>query len=763
MSVKIPKIFLVVVILFLTACYSNRECPRCQIGGKDGDPESPLPREEDQEQREEQKPEEIPATPEGAGRRFPPMGISGRPPVSSGEQKEGPSTGEQRRIPPPRRAVEQREVPLVGSVGGRHGPPPAGDQHPPTTQREVPPTVEEWSGVPLEEVRLIPPPVVKLVPPEVVDMISPDLVDEPVLPGPGSESFSPERAGRRFPPMGISGRPPVSSGEQKEVPSTGEQRMIPPPRRVVEQREEQKPEEIPATPEGAGRRFSPMGISGRPPVSSGEQKEAPPTTGEQQQAPVECPAEVPEEGQAAPPTEEVLELLRFQWDNLDELEDRFKQLECQDCPPSFGHLIRKIDLPHDGETLTFTKRCQGSLIDEDLFLTARHCLPSYLSPGDSCEDVKVILPQISHDKPMEILDCDQLIRVSRTYEGLPKENFQPDWAIIKLKSKSPGRFLKPDTDNARGISDNESLFAFSTLENPGTGEVSIARIKCQAIQNSLSLPEFNDDLSPLALLQCDHPLGSGFSGMTLFQKGEDQQYFPVGNHSHSLGKESERRSVISQVICMGEGEEPEFCEFDPDKKEDHIKRIYTKTLKKSKVEIDEEFRHLIGDENNPIQWRQVNSENWRNMPKSYVSRFNSEIERFEEKIGEETMMYYMQHEIPVYPKCIRRNFVSDRGRIETSVQIPMTEIALTKTEDRKVDTYYKITYLEAKLLLGSDDTEEIENGFASPEDWKFIVRFTSERPSPKYPENPKIIYGRFSHNPAVIPLCPKNQDFQGIH
>ncbi len=594
MSVKIQNFFLAVVILFLTACHSNYECPPCQIGGKDGDSETQLPREEDQEQREDQEQGEIPATPE-----------------------------------------EPNPVP-----------PPAGDQHPSTTHREIPPTVEEWRGV-----------------------------------------------------------PPIT--QRKE----------------------------------------------NPPLPSDEQRE---------QTPGDCPMGVPKDDSKEAPGEEIRKPLSLQWNDLDEFKHKFDQLECQDCPPSFGHLIRKFDLNHDGETFTMTKNCQGSLIDEDLFLTARHCLPSYFNPGDSCEgDVKVILPRIGDDKPMEILDCDQLIRVSKTYEGLSKEDSQPDWAILKLKRKSSGRFLKPDMDNAKGISDNESLFAFSIFENPRTEEISIAQIKCRAIQNSWDLPEFNNNLSPLALLQCDHPLGPGFSGMTLFRKGEDQQYSPVGIHSHSRGEESERRSVISQVICMGEGEKPGFCEFYPDKRGDHRNKIYIKSLENSKVEIDKKLKHLIGDESNPIEWRQVNSENWRNLPKNYVANFNKTIEKFNKIMGE-AIIHYIQNRVPVYPKCVRRSFVPDKGAIKIPVQIPMTEVSLTKREDQKVATYYKITYLEANLVLGSDDPKEIKNGFASLEDRKFIIRFISEIPSSKFPENTIIINGTFSHNLAVIPLCPVYQDFQGI-
>ena len=467
--------------------------------------------------------------------------------------------------------------------------------------------------------------------------------------------------------------------------------------------------------------------------------------------PIAC--EISEEEQE-PLKEEALRPLSFQWHELDKFKDRLQQLECRGCPPSFGHLIRKIDLYTEGETFTVTKNCQGSLVGEDLFLTARHCLPGDIKPGDSCEGtLQVILPEIDQNNPMKTLNCDQLVRVSETYEGLSSRDIQPDWAILKLKEKSPERFLKLNTDNPRGISDNESLFGFLLLEGERTEEVSIVQVKCRAIQDSLQLPQFNSDQGPLALLKCDRSLNDGSSGMTLFRKDGDQ-YSPVSTHSHFFG-DKEEMSVVSQVICMGEGERPEFCEFDPDKRRDHVNKIYEKSLKKSKVEIDEELKSIIEDESSPIKWKQVNSENWRSLPQKYLSHFNRNIENFEH-LGEAVMVYYMQNQVPVYPECVRRRFVPSEGSFKIPVQmIPKMEVALIEVEDQKIATYYQITYFNGELVLGTDDPEEIKNGFATPEDRKFFIKFTSQETSHEYPRNTVAVQGGFAHRMAIIPLCSK--------
>ena len=152
----------------------------------------------------------------------------------------------------------------------------------------VPATSEEWRKIPPEEVKLVPPPVVKLVPPETVKPIPPDPGGESFSPDPGKSVLPP--AGDQHPPitqrevfpMGLGGRhgPPPAAGRRKEGPpvtgSTGEipptqdeWRGVPPEVTLVPMPANEQQREIPAT--GGGRRFHPMGISGRVlPVDPGE-------------------------------------------------------------------------------------------------------------------------------------------------------------------------------------------------------------------------------------------------------------------------------------------------------------------------------------------------------------------------------------------------------------------------------------------------------------------------------------------------------------
>ena len=463
--------------------------------------------------------------------------------------------------------------------------------------------------------------------------------------------------------------------------------------------------------------------------------------------------------------DEIRRPLAFPWSDLDLFQDQFNQLECENCPSSFGQLlVKKKVIERDSENIEITGHCQGSLIYEDVFLTARHCLPeNVVSPGDSCENnIKVILPRVSADKPLEILECDQLIDVSKTFGNLTNDKTQPDWAILKLKTLSD-RFLKPDGNFSRGITDNESLFGFLPLKNPKTGELSITQLECKAIQNSLTLPEFFQSKGPLALLQCDSPAVYGFSGMTLFRL-ENQKYFPVGTLSHivetrSLKKDHlevsfSKKIVVSQIICMNNNNPPPFCEFDPDKRKDHEQAIYKKSLKRSKNEIDKELEKWIKSKDRPIKWQFVNSGNWKNLPEPYLAYFNRNFERFQKSFEDngEIGIYYLQNLIPVYPECVHKKFVHNRKSVSgIPVQIPVVGVSLSKMEQKRIVTYYDITPLEARLVLNGHHSAGLMT--ASRKDGKFIIRFTSEKPQVEFPGQP-IISQQFLHLFAEIPLCP---------
>ncbi len=458
--------------------------------------------------------------------------------------------------------------------------------------------------------------------------------------------------------------------------------------------------------------------------------------------------------------------LKFSWSDPDEFINYFDQLGCRDCPPSFGHMITRKVMGDGPGSPVAEGHCQGSLIDENIFLTVRHCLPdSVKAPGDSCEDnVQVILPRVSDDMSVEVLRCDQLMDVSDTYAGLSGRTFQPDWAILKLKDKSPKRFLKPDENN-EGISDNESLFGFLPLEDPQTEEISIVQTHCRAIQNSLGFPEFNNDKSPMAFLECDVSAMRGFSGMTLFRKNGDQ-YSPVGTLSHiveimtmTTGSYAplnfSKQIIISQTVCMGDGKKQASCEFKPNSRKEHEKKLRIKILEQSKTDIDEELRHWIDDKNNPIRWQLVNSENWKNLPEPYLAYFDKSINNFEKSVGGEVGIHYMQNLVPVYAECVRRDFVPDQGPMaKIPVRIPVMEVTLGEGEQRRLVTNYEIFPMKANLVLGSNSPEALKNGFTSPEDRTFVIKFVSKNLSTGSSNGAKIS-NRYFHFSAVIPLCPK--------
>ena len=302
------------------------------------------------------------------------------------------------------------------------------------------------------------------------------------------------------------------------------------------------------------------------------------------------------------------------------------------------------------------------------------------------------------------------------------------------------------------------FYSSYTLKN-----FAITQIECKAIQGSLTLPEFSQNKGPLALLECDSYAVYGFSGMTLFRL-ENQKYSPVGTLSHIVETRNlkinnsqirfSKKIIVSQIICMDNNNNLKFCEFDPGKSKGHEQALYKKSLERSKNEIDEKLERWIGDENQPIQWRFVNSKNWKNLPEPYFAYFNRNLEKFQKSFEDtgEIGIYYLQNLIPVYPECVRRKFVHNQESVTgISTQIPVVKVSLSEVEQKRITTHYDIAHLKAHLVLGGADSPEL--GVTSPEDRRFVIKFVSEKPQVEFPGQ-SIISQQFFHFLAEIPLCP---------
>ncbi len=123
----------------------------------------------------------------------------------------------------------------------------------------------------------------------------------------------------------------------------------------------------------------------------------------------------------------------------DQISDLFNgTTNCENCSPSLGYLITKEILTDQGpvENIVLTDFCQGYLLNDDVFLVVLDCLPETLrSVGDSCEDeIQVIVPQSDSQYPM-VFGCDELLSLPSTDIDLLNNDFQLNWAALRLKER----------------------------------------------------------------------------------------------------------------------------------------------------------------------------------------------------------------------------------------------------------------------------------------------------------------------------------------
>ena len=474
--------------------------------------------------------------------------------------------------------------------------------------------------------------------------------------------------------------------------------------------------------------------------------------------------------------------LHFSWNEREDVYKVFNQLDCENCPDSFGHLVKKSFLTNKDVSSVFeTGHCQGSLIGENLFLTARHCLPEELeNPGDSCKDkIEIVFPRV-RGKPAEVLECGELVDLSKNFG---EDYYQPDWAILKLEQTS-SRFApekSEESEEEQGLSDNQELFGFIPLQNSKTGEIKITRFQCQTIQKSIHFPEYSENKTAMAFLICDRPLTHGFSGTTLFRKKENQGYVPEAVLSHIIEiKKPKGQSLLnlkfsdkiiaSQISCINN--QSESCQFgiDMGEREKPLKRLIQKTLNQSKAEIDNEIDQWIKNQNHPILWKTVSRENWNQLPPSYLEYFKTNRQNVKTAGGGYDLQQnlnpidYLQNLVPIYPECVQPQFIKqqdlDLQDGEIPVEIPMVKFSMNRVgEFDKISTHHTIFRLKASLALstGFSLEEKKEEDTQESERKTFVIRFLSPVPSLQWTDR-SIFTGAFKHGLAVIPICPGEEE-----
>ena len=493
---------------------------------------------------------------------------------------------------------------------------------------------------------------------------------------------------------------------------------------------------------------------------------------EVQHSPHEDSKESPKLDQEESPKtpQEVLKPISFETITLDKYLDIFAQLDCPDCPNSIGQIVTHHELKQGYGILTGTSSCQGGLIGEDLFLTSRHCLaPKTQNIGDSCRgNTVVVLPRINDKFPLKVLDCDHLVSVSNTYDGLPEREIQPDWAILKLSESLPERFSEP---TIKGIEDEEKVFGFLPLENPKTGEVIITTIQCQGIQKSRLFPVFQNTQSPLAFLECDRKMGEGFSGIILFRFKPNNGYTPVATLSHAMlaedisntsslssgenvHKSFSKYISASQTACISsdEADKSDSCHFDPNQRSLLDRQLFINSLNEAKIEIDGILSPLVQDKNQPIQWERVHLENWETLPEDYLSFFHETLRKINVNpiSSKEVKTRFLQNLVPVYAQCVRPEFIDNEDPYsKIPIQVPITRVYIQMDEYYRVIIQYEIMHMEAYLVPKRKDPS---GKTSSLEDLKFTIRSNSEAP-PYNPPKDSMLNGRFYHFSKIVPIC----------
>ena len=450
--------------------------------------------------------------------------------------------------------------------------------------------------------------------------------------------------------------------------------------------------------------------------------------------------------------EEADKPLFIPFSKVEESLENFK-LTCEDCPNSFGQLIsRIIKVDPDGskpKRLFYTANCQGGMIGENLFLTSLHCIPEDIAAKEaSCSDrIKVILPELDGETPLQVLECEKVLSLSEKYPELSEKSPKPDWAIIELKQKVEKRWAPMDKE---GINHKELFYSYIPLVNAKSGDFKIKKITCKALQSTIPLPDFSHPHSPIARFKCNTPITSGFSG-TLLYRGENAEATPVAVMSHNLDTQVNKEdilissfSIASNVTCLPpeEGSElHESCQFHPGKRNNLKEQLFVDALKEEKKIIQENLSQYLNPDN-PILWELTDLEKIDSLPQLYQVFFKKLLDQKHSFINDEANKWFFQTMVPIYPVCLKKDFIPDFvAKKETHTTVPVITLIALKNPDGQLEVQHRLKHLQVSLFTSPSKDDH----------------YTFHKLAPLKPFNPPrqpLKADRFSHLSAEIPVCP---------
>ena len=443
--------------------------------------------------------------------------------------------------------------------------------------------------------------------------------------------------------------------------------------------------------------------------------------------------------------------MEVKWDQLDSFLPFFKK-SCENCPPSFGHFLGQLTETEGTTTYRTSFNCQGGLVAEDLFLTNRHCLPEdLLNEGANCEGrAKIIFPEISDQHSLKVVECEKVIKISETHEGIPTDRPQPDWALIKLKETLKERFNEVDQN---GIEDKEKLFAYSPLVDPSNNNVNMQKIECIAIQNSFRLPDYNHIMSPIVRLKCNRDFTKRFSGSLLY-KNDDIDGEPVGIISHiwdkQINKEEIRVSpfvVATNFSCLTFGEDKELnpnCEFIATQRNSLKTKLLINANQEAHEFLVNSLDTFLADETQPVVWQKTDLEKISEM-NSYYQDY---LQKLESNISfnlfpKDKVKYFFHALIPINAKCLKKESVPEKDEIIQG-KTPVISVSILRNSEDQVVPQQQLEWADYVITKSRHHSD------------KYFIEIKPKLPPFKKPGNRqnRFMSERFHHNGSLLPICP---------
>ncbi len=427
------------------------------------------------------------------------------------------------------------------------------------------------------------------------------------------------------------------------------------------------------------------------------------------------------------------------------------QFECEDCPLSMGKLITGTIDDSQSKPSRISGNCFGGLIGTKRFLTSRHCLPNdLLEVEKNCKNrIQIIFPKLGNSSQNQLVGCNKVLALSPHFDDVDETDLQTDWAILELEESLDDRVTEVA---AVPLPDASHYFLFVPLVDEITDSLVLHRIQCTTRQGTTGVPWYDQDISPLALFDCEQDITRGYSGSLVYQQTAEG-YRPVAtlSHIHDVQQNSEDIVVSASIlastfICLPSeelSEHAEACAFDPHGRNQRREQMIIAKLNSEKPRILAEIQTLLGDDH-PLRWVDLNIDDVEaGRVTEHIQGKWQRIETLNSSVFERAgKQAFLETLSPIVPLCVPPEHIPNPMMMErTLIQMPRLRLSVIETESRQIEVDFEISALEVEL-------------FKSPlSDDRYLMGLPGPQPPPlAFPERALLSAG-INHAAAALAVC----------